>query len=108
MNKKWVQAEFNDFMSSVNKDDSQRLTGLYSKIAAQDIYACNKNLNDVILGILKNDCRLNIKGDITIGKLKWRGVKVEVINFEGCPNVVDIRIKQRGNLLYNTKIANFL
>jgi len=108
MNKKWVQAEFNDFMSSVNKGDSQRLTELYSKIAAQNIYAYNKNLNYIILGILKNDCNLNIKGDVTLGKLKWRGIKVEVVHFVGCPNIVDLRIEQRGNILYNTTIANFL
>ena len=108
MNQKWVQAEFNDFMSSINGEDAKKLTKSYEKVVKQTIYTYNKNINDAILSILKNDCGLNIKGEVTVGKLKHRGIKVEVIHFEGCPNVVDIRIKQRGNLLYNTTIANFL
>ena len=108
MNKKLLAQEFKDFILSdqINAGD---LIESYYIVAEEKFYIYNENINNAILNILKNECGLNIKGDITIGKLKHRGIKVEVVHHEGYSNVVDVRIKQRGKLLlYKTIIANFL
>jgi len=64
----------------------------------------NLRLDQELLNQLKKLAQPKIKGPLTAGKLKWRGIKIEIINVT--PFITHYNIIQRGVQVGDTIIVN--